>query len=305
MSQPSESTLRALLLQSQPTLLLHGVLLYGLGAAIARYLGFTVRPLPYLAGQVIVLSLQIGAHYLTEFYAIPGQGIDRKDNRGSDPEAEGPVTPPARWLLYIAVAAFSIAAVTASLLLAGGALPFPAAVIAAVGSVAAVGYAVPPLRLETSGYGELLAAFCTAVLIPTFSFSLLTAETHRLLPLTAAPLAGFTFAALLAHQLPNYGDDVRHDRGRLMVRLGWRRALSVHDGAVILGLLLQVALLLLGFPRRVAWGGLLGIPLAAALIWYLRRIRQGAPARWMLLRVSSQGLAGLMTYLSLTGYLLS
>lgn len=303
MNQPSESTLRPLLLQSQPALLLHGLLLYGLGAAIARYLGFTVGPVPYLAGQVIVLALQVGAHYLMAFYAIPGQGMDRGGSYGEGVE-EGPA-PPARWLLYTAVAAFAIAAVTASLLVASSSLPPPAAIIGAIGAVAAVAYAVPPLRLETSGYGELLAAFCTAVLIPSFSFSLHTAETHRLLPLTTTPLACFTFAALLAHQLPSFGRDSKGRRKRLMVRLGWQRALHVHDGALILGLALQGALLLLGFPRRVAWGGLLGIPLAAALIWYLRRIRQGAPARWTLLRISSQGLAGLMTYLSLTGYLLS
>ncbi len=286
-------------------LLLQGLLLYGLGAAIARYLGITVRPLPYLAGQVIVLALQVAAHYLTGFYAIPGDRIDRAPDRRPGPDSEREPSPPARWFLYVAMAAFGIAAVTASLLLAADSLPLPAAVLGAVGAVAAVAYAVPPLRLETSGYGELLAAFCTAVLIPSFSFSIYTAEIHRLLPLTTAPLACFTFAALIAHQLPEYGRDVRVEHRRLMVRLGWRRALRVHDGAVVLGLALQVALLLLGFPRRVAWGGLLGVPLAVAVIWYLRRIRQGTPPRWTVLRVSSQGLAGLMTYLSLMGYLLS
>lgn len=293
---------------SRPLLLLYGVLLHALGAAIARYLGITVRPLPYLASQAIVLALQLGSHYAAAYFdprsrTLRGPQPDQESDSDGTQSATRSI--PRSWQLYVAAAAFGLAVVLLAAMLASATAPALSVILLLLGTVAGVLYAVPPVRLAESGYGELLAAVCTALLIPAISFSFHAGELHRLLLPTTAPLACFTFAALLISQLRSYASDVKSRHGGLMLHLGWERALRVHDGAIGLGVILQLSLLFLGYPQRVALGGLLGTPLAVGLIWYLGRIRAGAPPRWNLLHWSSRGLVGLMAYLALAGFLLS
>lgn len=299
MTGPGPHAARQFLLRSQPALLLQGTLLYALGAVIASYLGIDVRPWPYLAGQATVLALQAGAHFLDAFYgAAHPQTL-------ANGRAQALAQVPRRWWLYGAAGAFGSASIAASALLVSGELGAADGALIGLGALAAVAFGVPPLRLKESGYGELLASVATAVLIPAFAFILQTDQVHRLPFMTAAPLTCFTFAALLVEQLRTYSRALKLQRGGLMFHLGWKRGMRVHDGALVVGFALQFAWLLSGFPRRVALGGLLGLPLALTLIWYLGRIRAGAPPRWTALRLGSQGLVGLMTYLNLSGYILS
>lgn len=300
MKESDPQAVRDFLGQTHPILLVQGLLLYGLGAAVASYLGFSVRPVPYLAGQVIVLALQVGAHYLEGHFAAAHLTF----NPGLRNETVGE-TAPDRWSLYAAVGAFGSAAIVTSLLVAAGELGLTGSLVIILAAVAGVAFSLPPLRLKYSGYGELLAAVGLSVLIPAFAFLLQTDQVHRLVFMTAAPLTCFTFAALLIDQLANYGRDQFRDEGGLMLRLGWETGMRIHDTALLVGFAIQVMLIYLGFPRRVALGGLLGVPLGFALIWYLGKIREGTPPRWTALRLGSRGLVGLMTYLSLSGYLLS
>ena len=210
-----------------------------------------------------------------------------------------------RGSLYAAIGAYGFAAIVTSLLLAAGEIGLTGGVVVLLGALAGSAFSLPPLRLKYSGYGELLAAVCISILIPVFAFLMQADQLHRLVFMTAAPLASFTFAALLIEQLTTYGRDVAHDRRGLMLRLGWQTGMQAHDAALLVGFAMQVTLLFLGFPRRVALGGLLGVPLGAALAWYLARIREGTSPRWTALRLGSRGLLGLMTYMSLSGYLLS
>ncbi|MDX1601412.1 MAG: prenyltransferase [Anaerolineales bacterium] len=299
-NSPNPQAVRDFLRQSHPALLVQGLLLYGLGAAIARYLGVSVRPAPYLAGQVIVLALQVGAHHLEGHFAAPRLTFEPEaSNSKLGAKTFG------RGSLYAAIGAYGCAAIVTSLLIATGELELTGSVIVILGALAGVAYSVPPVHLKHSGYGELLAAVSVSILIPTFAFLLQADQPHRLVFITAAPLTSFTFAALLIEQLTTYGRDAAHDRRGLMLRLGWETGMRAHDTAVLIGFAIQVTLLFLGFPRRVALGGLLGAPLGAALVWYVGKIREGAAPRWTALRLGSRGLVGLMTYLSLSGYLLS
>ena len=60
--------------------LLGGFLLYTLGTAAAAQMENAVNWVAYLLGQVVVLSIQLMAHYLNEYYDLE---VDRQtgDNR--------------------------------------------------------------------------------------------------------------------------------------------------------------------------------------------------------------------------------
>ena len=65
-------------------------------------------------------------------------------------------------------------------------------------------YAVPPVRLVYSGYGELVLAILFANLFPALAFLLQTGELHRLLAMLTFPLTLLYLAALLALSLRAY-----------------------------------------------------------------------------------------------------
>jgi 4-hydroxybenzoate polyprenyltransferase len=56
---------------SRPHFLLGGILFYALGAGIARYLGQPIDWGLYFLGQAWGTFLQLGAHYLNEYFDSP------------------------------------------------------------------------------------------------------------------------------------------------------------------------------------------------------------------------------------------
>jgi len=144
-----------------------------------------------------------------------------------------------------------------------------------------------------------------AGLIPTFCFALQTGELHRLLLMTTTPLVALHFATMIALELPNYASNIKWDKRTLMVRLGWVTAMRLHDLAILFAIVSFTVASFNGLPRRVTIGALIALPLAAAQIWQMDRIRRGYPARWRTLTNGALGLFGLTAYLELIGYLLS
>lgn len=296
---------RAIATVTHPILLVLGALLYGLGAAMVRYLGGDVPIGAYLLGQLIVTGLQLAAHVLDSFYAHPGDRLrpGLKLSVGS-PELQA-TSISLRWLFTFAVGCLALAGSLTALLLALGWLTLATAVILLSLALAAVLYGMPPVRLSESGYGELTAAFFLGAGVPALSFTLFHGELHRLLLLSTPPLVALLFGSMIALSLPSFGRGGLGARKNLVARIDWPLAMRLHDVSVLLGFLLVGAALAAGLPWRVGYGALLAFPLGLAQIWYMNRIRAGAPPNWPLLIGSAYTLVCLMAYLMLAGYLLS
>ena len=144
-----------------------------------------------------------------------------------------------------------------------------------------------------------------AGLIPTFCFALQTGELHRLLVMSTTPLVALHFATMIALELPDYASNIKWDKRTLMIRLGWATAMKLHDLAILFAVASFTVAFFNGLPRRVTIGVLIALPLAAAQIWQMDRIRRGYPARYRTLINVALSLFGLTTYLELIGYLLS
>lgn len=292
---------------SRPNLLLGGFLLFALGSAIAGYLGHAVDPGLYILGQAIVTSLQLAANYLNGYFDLNSDILNQsralfRGTSGAPQEDDSLDRPIA---LYAAIASLTFAGTLVSILVTTRQVEIEAWAVLALGVVAVVANSVPPMRLISSGYGELVAAFVVAGLIPTFSFALLTGEFHRLLVMSTVPLVALLFAVLIVFDLQNYVADLKAGKETLLLRIGWQAAMRVHDAAIASAYLSIVIAFAFGMPRRVALGSLIALPLGVAEIWMLWRIRQGDPPRWTLLTSSAVLLFGLTTYLQLAGYWLS
>jgi 1,4-dihydroxy-2-naphthoate octaprenyltransferase len=281
-------------------------LLYGLGAAIASYLGRPFNLGSYILGQSLVIFLQLAAHYSFEYHeprieseesrANPYLGVSRALYAGG-------LSP--QIALNATIVCLVIAATLVSIMLVGGQIPLIAWLILLLIFLGYFFYGTPPIRLLTTGYGELILSVVIAGLIPSFSFALQTGELHRLILMSTTPLVALHFAMMINFELPEYARNVKLEKRTLMVRLGWASAMRIHDLAIFFAIASFLVAFINGLPRRVAFGALIALPLAAVQVWHMERIRRGFPARLRNLTIAALGLVGLTIYLELIGYLLS
>jgi 1,4-dihydroxy-2-naphthoate octaprenyltransferase len=289
---------------SRPVFLLGGALLFGLGAAIASFLGYTIDLARYLLGQGMITFIQLMTQYLNEYY---GASTDRENpNRTPFSGGSGVLGPdglPRQVALYAAVACVALAGTLASVSVFRNLFPLIAWLILALGFLGAFYYNVPPIRLVRSGYGEITASILVALLVPSFSFAAQAGKLDRLLLISAIPLVALHFAMMIVLQLPDYASDLKHDKRTLMVRLGWPTTMRLHDFGILFAIGSSFVAYFYGLPQRVALGSLIVLPLALAQIWQMERIRRGYPVRWHILTFSAVGLFSLAAYLQLIGYL--
>jgi len=235
--------LKPLLTFSNPLLLTLSALTYTLGAGIARYLGRADSPLNFALGFGWILLLVLAMNLLTVYF-----------RPHSEPLVGSETITGQNWLraalFQISIATLGIVALLSVTLLQVGISP-PAIFYAALNFVAALLYALPPFRLATKGFGELVLAVLVALLIPAFSLSLQMGEIHRLLAAVAFPLVALTLAFFLVLNFLTFGGDRKYERGTLLRRIGWERAIPLHHILVLTAYLLFAAMPQLGYPNIV------------------------------------------------------
>lgn len=295
-----------LLRLGRPHLLLGGALLFGLGASIAHYLRYPISGPVYALGQGMVSLIQLMAQYLHAYYDAPDDlaSAQRSCPTGAN-GALGPGGLGRRTALYAAAACLTGTATLASILLGQQRVSLAAWLILLLGFLGAYYYSAPPLRLATSGYGEVTASLLIAGLVPAFAFNLLTGSFDRLLVLSCAPLVALHFAMLLAFSLNKYTADSRCGKRTLMIRLGWSTGMRLHDLCIAVAVLAFVVGGFGDLPHRVALGALIALPLGLAQVWQMARIRAGFKPQWRALTLNAVGLFILAAYLEIVGYLLS
>lgn len=298
--------LRLFLRLSRPHFLIGGILLFALGASIAHYLHYPISGRVYALGQALVSLIQLVAQYLNEYFDAPDDLTNvRRSFLTGGSGTLGPEALPRRTALYAAAACLTAAATLASVLLLRERVSLAAWFILLIGVCSAYFYSAPPLRLVTSGYGELTTSLLVGGLVPAFAFTLLTSSLNRLLVLSSMPLVALHFAMLMVFSLNDYAADSHTGKRTLMIRLGWSTGMRLHDLCIALAALAFVVGGLDGLPRRVALGAIIALPLGMAQVWQMARIRAGYRPQWRALTVNAAGLFLLVSYLEIVGFLLS
>ena len=291
---------------SRPHFLLGGFLLFGLGAAIATYLGKPVDWGLYILGQLLVTSIQLMAQAMHTFFdGTREQKVTFRSLFGGDRKALEPEHLPYTVALISAIVTLTISATLAALLLVVKNISFVTWAFMLMGFIAAFFYSTPPVRLITSGFGEIIATIVVASFVPIISFTLQTGELHRLLLMSTIPLAALLFAAFIAFEFRDYASDLKRNQQTLMVRLGWETAMKLHNLAILFAIISFLTAYVIGLPDRVALGALISFPLAIAQIWQLNRIKAGLPPRWRTFTLSALALFAMTAYLELMGYIFS
>ena len=285
---------------SRPLFLLGGALSYFLGVGIARYLGHPLDWGVVVLGQLWVSSMQLSTHYLNEYF-------DRKGDAGNPNRTpftggsgvlgrgEGQLRPRVA-LLAASITLTSVAVATFGLLRLG-ALNSLVITIIVLGFLGAFFYSVPPLRLSSSGYGELTTAIIIANLVPALGFALQTGNLHRLLAMSTFPLTALSLASMLSLEFPDYASDIKAGKRTLFVRLDWRNSIRVHHLLILSAYLLLGVAFRLGLPAAIAFPPFFTLPLAFLQIWYMNRIADGLKPNWTALTLNGLAITAACAYL--------
>ncbi len=281
---------KALLKLSRPIHLLLAALTYTLGAGIAHYLGQPVRLASFGLGLLVFLALLGAAFLFAEYFRLPLM-----------PLAQGE-TPRQRerfrvTLLQVSYAAITLSAVASLTLLLTHSLNLSADILLVLAFLLLIAYAVPPMRLSETGYGELVLAIFFGTLVPALAFLLQYGQLQRLLSFTTFPLTLLALAYLLACNFPTYAGDQKLGRHTLLTRLTWQRAVPIHHLLVLSAFLLFAAAPILEYPWGLVWPVFLALPFAAIQIIWLQRIANGGRTLWNFLTALAVATFGLTAYL--------
>jgi 1,4-dihydroxy-2-naphthoate octaprenyltransferase len=270
-----------------------------LGAGIAHYLGHRIDWGLFSLGLGWVFSLQLAVQYLIQYF-------DRSLQQMSNPPTplsfysgilgDGEDQLPRNIALGAASGMLTITTIFTLGMAQFDGLNPPLVIVMAVIFLAAISYALPVVNLAESGQGELLIAILIGVLVPGFSYLLQTGEADRLVILVTIPLAILLISVFLALEFPNYALSMKLQKHNLLLHLGWKSAMSIHDTFIIFSFLALGAGTFFGLPPRISLPAFLALPLGLLQIWQMRRIAAGGKPNWKTLTWNAVVIFGLMNY---------
>ncbi len=269
----------AFLRLGRPHFLAGGLVLHGLGVAMALYAGARLNLPALLWGQAAISAIQLMAQYSNEFFDLAADRANPTPTHwsgGSRVLVEERLRPAVALAAAVGLALTAVGAALGLVLeVHPGALTLP---LLALAFLLAWGYSAPPLRLHSRGLGELTVALVVTGLVPLVGFYLQTGRFEALPFLAVLPLACLQVAMLLVIELPDAAGDATVGKRTLVVRLGQTRAARLHAGALVAAYAALPLLVLLGLPTTAAAAAGLSAPLAAWQGWrVLRAVKTSSP----------------------------
>jgi len=272
---------------TRPLHLLLAALTYTLGASIPAYLGKPFQPLTFSLGLAGVLLAQLSMSLLAEVFRPHNEPLVE----GETPQQKETLRNNA---LYISIAALSSTAFIIYLLYIDQILVLPSVILYLSSFILVLAYALPPIRLLDRGFGELTLAAHIAYIIPSIGFLLQAKENHRLLAVIIIPLTALALAYFLVINFTTFPTDQKYQRGTLLRRLTWERAVPLHHSLIVFAYSIFAIAPLLGFS--ILWPAFLTLPFAILQMLLLRNISIGNKPNWTLLTVTALAVFGLTTY---------
>jgi len=282
---------------SQPLNLLGGILVFSMGVGIARYLGNPIDWSVFVLGLVWIITYQLGFNYLTAYFHLEANQKDRNHIPILDKDGDPQKCIHRDFILWAAFAAFAVMASFTLIFIRLNLIDETGLFVIGLLVFGAVCFALPPISLITSGYGELVKSIIMTNLIPALAVILLNGELHRLVAMSTFPLTLLNLAMQLGVNFPDYSADLSAGKKTLLVRLGWERGMMLHNLLILGGFLLFGVSMLFGLPVQVTSPVFFVFPLGLFQIWYMTRIASGIKPNWRVLYPTAILTYGLSTYL--------
>jgi 1,4-dihydroxy-2-naphthoate octaprenyltransferase len=287
---------------SRPMYILSAILLYLLGASVVHYLSGLIDWTMFFLGLAWLVLVMLSTQYLNEYFGtsqISNTQAGKHTPFSGASAAIGDGKLPRIVALWAGLTCLAIVASLSVVILQ--LIPFTP-ILSMIFGLILMGellYALPPFRLVSSGYGELVMSILVGGLVPALAFLLQGHDFHRILLMIAIPQTTLHIAMLLALEFPDYASDLVQAKRPLLVRIGWQRGMIIHNVFILGSFVILGLAFAFGLPLEVAWPVFLAFPVGLVQIWMMNRIAEGAKPNWNLLILVS-----ISTFL-LTAYLLT
>jgi 1,4-dihydroxy-2-naphthoate octaprenyltransferase len=262
-------------------------LTYTLGASIPAYLGRSFQPVVYALGLAGVLLAELSMALLAEVFRPHNEPLLENET----PQQKEALRTNA---LYLSIAALSSSAFFVYLLYIDQALVASSIIFIVTSFVLVISYSIPPIRLVNRGFGELTLAAHIAYVVPSIGFLLQAQDNHRLLAVIIIPLTALALAYFIVVNFTSYLIDQKYERGTLLRRLTWERAVPLHHGLIVFAYVVFAVAPLFGFS--ILGTAFLTLPFALLQIILVRNLSLGAKPNWVLLTSTALAVFGLTTY---------
>lgn len=285
---------------TRPIYILSAALLYILGAGVAHYLSGQINWTSFFLGLAWVILILLSFQYLNEYFyqeVIYGNATWKHTPFSGGSGAIGRDGLPRPVALWLGLTSLAITASLTVLIIQN--LEVNLSVIMLIGLVVLgeLLFALPPLRLATSGYGELFMSIIMVGLIPALAYQLQGHDFHRLLLMSVFPLTTLYLGMLLAFEFPDYAADIKQGKKPIIVRIGWQRGMLLHNLLILGSFFILGLAFIFGLPLSIGWPVIFVLPVGIFQIWMMIRIADGAKPNWNLLVLVALSTFGLTTYL--------
>ncbi len=281
--------MKNLLRLTRPLTIFLAALTYFLGASIADYLGKTLQPDFFWLGLIGVLLAQASMNLLAEVFRLDVEPLAEEETRRERQSLRNNA-------LYISIGSLAAVALIAYLLNQVSPLSPQTFLFLLVSLLFILAYSIPPFRFVNRGFGEFILAAHLAYVIPSLAFVLQVGETHRFLTLTI-PLTFLGFAYFIAMNFPSFATDQKYGRVTFLTRLGWERAIPLHNIFLVFAYIFLALSSTFGISFSLIWPAFLTLPFALFQFYQLRNIALGAPVNWTLLTATALAVFGLTVYI--------
>lgn len=291
---------RYLIQLSRPLFILLAILLYFLGIGIAHYLSGPINWSAFSLGLGWTVFILLGSQYLNEYFdplALLDDPPAKHTPFSGGSGAIGGEKLPRLAAFWAGLACYTLAAAITFLIIQE--LGINSAVILILGLFLAgeILYALPPIRLVSTGYGEIVMSIVMVGLIPALGYLMQGHEFHRLLLMVAFPLTTLHIGMLLAMEFPDYASDITEGKRPAIVRVGWQRAMQLHNVLILGSFVIFGLAFALGLPFHIAWPVIFVLPVGLYQMWIMNRIADGARPNWNLVELVAVSTFGLTAYI--------
>ena len=280
--------MKNLLRLARPITLLLAALTYFLGASIADYLGKTLQPDFFWLGLLGVVLAQASMNLLPEVFRLDVEPLQEDETRKERQTLRNNA-------LYISIGSLAAIALIAYLLNQLSPFSPQTFLFLFVSLLFILAYSIPPFRFVNRGFGEFILAAHLAYVIPSLAYVFQAGETHRFLWLTI-PLTFLGFAYFIAMNFPSFASDQKYGRVTFLTRLGWERAVPLHNIFIVFAYIFLALTPAFGLSFSLIWPAFLTLPFAIFQVYQLRNIALGAPVNWTLLTATALAVFGLTAY---------
>ena len=223
-------------------LLIAGLFPYGLGTAIAFYVGKRFSLSLFLMGFLITLLALIGVEAFNEYFDW---------RNGTDRVFQLNPAPVTLTTFLVGITSFLIALIVTILLIKR--LGLPILIFYVIGFLSALFYLAPPVKLSYRGLGETVIALSYGPLLVLASYYI---QTKRIdvLPLFASMIpASQLFLIAILNQVPDYLQDRLVGKRNICVRIGKKNVLRLYGAITVFFYLIILIGLFSGKFPRLAW----------------------------------------------------